>query len=443
MTERVSASPTKDFFISMITRDISLEDCILDLLDNAIDGARSQLTRATAHESSLTRFAGFHVEIFVAKEKFAIVDNCGGIAIKQAKSYAFHFGRKRDAPAGAPESVGLYGIGMKRAMFKIGRTIVVKSSTATESFVVPIDVNTWSDDDQNWDFALEPGPAKSETGTVIEIVDLNIGVGDEFADPVFVEGLKSMLARDYSLVLRDGLTVQVNEAPVLPFEFGWLESTDFEPVNFVYDDGSVEVEITAGLSRVPPEEDDPGGPQLPDTQYYGWFVVCNDRVVLAGNKDDKTVWGDGVFPGWHPQYNGFSGTVSFRADDPAKLPWTTTKRGVDQTAPIYRRAIVRMKECTRTYIDYTNARKQDLEEAKRREQAARIVATPAQRNVMKVPQLAVPAIQRTKMASISYSVPERDFVKVARALGNERMLRREVGLRTFSFFKERMLEGED
>lgn len=40
--KKIHTSPTKDFFIKMITRDIALEDCIFDLLDNAIDGARRQ-----------------------------------------------------------------------------------------------------------------------------------------------------------------------------------------------------------------------------------------------------------------------------------------------------------------------------------------------------------------------------------------------------------------
>lgn len=39
----VNSSPTKNFFINMLTRDISLNDAILDLLDNCLDGAlRSQ-----------------------------------------------------------------------------------------------------------------------------------------------------------------------------------------------------------------------------------------------------------------------------------------------------------------------------------------------------------------------------------------------------------------
>ena len=33
------AIPTKQFFVSMLTRDISLVDAILDLVDNCLDGA--------------------------------------------------------------------------------------------------------------------------------------------------------------------------------------------------------------------------------------------------------------------------------------------------------------------------------------------------------------------------------------------------------------------
>lgn len=35
----IEGNPTKKFFIDMITRDISIEDAIIDLLDNSIDGA--------------------------------------------------------------------------------------------------------------------------------------------------------------------------------------------------------------------------------------------------------------------------------------------------------------------------------------------------------------------------------------------------------------------
>ena len=36
--ESVNASPAKSLFVSMLTRDLTLEDAILDLLDNCVDG---------------------------------------------------------------------------------------------------------------------------------------------------------------------------------------------------------------------------------------------------------------------------------------------------------------------------------------------------------------------------------------------------------------------
>jgi len=33
-----NALPRKRFFLEMFTRDVSLQDCILDLIDNSIDG---------------------------------------------------------------------------------------------------------------------------------------------------------------------------------------------------------------------------------------------------------------------------------------------------------------------------------------------------------------------------------------------------------------------
>lgn len=36
--ENVDAAPVKSFFVEMLTRDIALDDAILDLLDNCVDG---------------------------------------------------------------------------------------------------------------------------------------------------------------------------------------------------------------------------------------------------------------------------------------------------------------------------------------------------------------------------------------------------------------------
>src|SRR3954470_12156646 len=91
--KKIHAEPTKDFFVKMITRDIALEDCIFDLLDNAIDGARKGLKKDGKDVNVLT---GFSADIEFDGEHFVIKDTCGGIALSDAIDYAFYFGRRAD-----------------------------------------------------------------------------------------------------------------------------------------------------------------------------------------------------------------------------------------------------------------------------------------------------------------------------------------------------------
>ena len=143
MVREAHASPTMGFFIDMITRDIGLEDCILDLLDNCVDGAGKTLAREGRSSRTETAYEAFHVHIDISKDQFRIRDNCGGISISEAIDYAFHFGRREDAPEIEDFAIGLYGIGMKRAIFKIGKQIQIHSSTSQEAFIVDIDVPAW------------------------------------------------------------------------------------------------------------------------------------------------------------------------------------------------------------------------------------------------------------------------------------------------------------
>jgi hypothetical protein len=80
-TERADASPTKAFFVRMITRDISLEDCIMDLIDNSIDGAwRREGHRPMGLEQDVD-LSPYGIEIAMSPERFSIIDDCGGMSL--------------------------------------------------------------------------------------------------------------------------------------------------------------------------------------------------------------------------------------------------------------------------------------------------------------------------------------------------------------------------
>ena len=431
----------------MITKDISLEDCILDLIDNCLDGARKSGYVANAG-AVVDDYSGFHARIDFDDQQFAIVDNCGGIKIAEAIDYAFHFGRRANAPTEGDYSIGLYGIGMKRAIFKMGNLIDIHSSTASEAFRTVIDVNKWltrtsaDGETEDWDFDMDDAPPIPGTGTTIRITELDPSIAAQFGNPEFRNGLARIIGRDYAQFIAKGFEIFVGGKKIDGFPFAVRQSDDFKPIRTSYtDDSGVEVEIIAGMAGLPPDDLQPTEIRL-DTDYFGWFVMCNDRVVVASDKTDQTVWGDGEFPGWHYQYNGFIGVVAFHARDPNLLPWRTTKRDVDGSSAVYRRAVEKMKDATRPWIKYTNDRKVDIDEAKRREALA--TSTPLF-DVQKNATLKVPRVAATSagiaVSSIQYSKPVAEIAKAKKLLGNARMPNYKVGEKTFAYFLDNESEG--
>src|SRR5437667_12167010 len=91
--ESVLGEPEKNFFVNMLTRDIELQDAVLDLLDNCVDGALRTRSKALAEGDS---FDGFWAKITLSKKKFIIEDNCGGIPWENAKTYAFRMGKPHE-----------------------------------------------------------------------------------------------------------------------------------------------------------------------------------------------------------------------------------------------------------------------------------------------------------------------------------------------------------
>src|SRR5262245_14324304 len=122
---KAMANPTKEFFVRMLTRDITVDDCILDLIDNSVDGAwRSEGSRpmGLSDESDLSKYV---IRILAQRERFTISDNCGGMTLDDAINHAFSFGRPADQEVDE-YSIGVYGIGMKRAVFKLGAKILIR-----------------------------------------------------------------------------------------------------------------------------------------------------------------------------------------------------------------------------------------------------------------------------------------------------------------------------
>ncbi|MGO4480308.1 ATP-binding protein [Rhizobium sp. 2TAF27] len=346
----IDAMPTKAFFVDMLIRDIPLERAVLDLVDNCIDGAKR------LRDAENRDFSGLWVKISMSEDRFLIEDNCGGFDQETAKNYAFRFGRPPGS-ASTSYSIGQFGVGMKRALFKFGRKFTLKSATADERWEVDEDVDIW-ESTAAWTFAFknrETGLSvpEEERGTTVLVERLRPEVAVKFGSSFFQRTLSELIRVHQRQFISRGLEVRFN-GDVLSATNLEMLTGDVVPavesfVHKVEEDGEiydVNVRLVAGVGSSNPSS-------------AGWFVVCNGRVVLAADRSEATGWGlatehAALMPKFHNQFARFRGVAYFECTNAKYLPWNTTKTGLDADIAVWRLALQRMIIMARSVIDFLN-----------------------------------------------------------------------------------------
>lgn len=326
----VKSGPTKEFFISMITRDIILEDAIIELIDNSIDGIKRLMA---------THYSQYRIDIVMNKDCFTITDNCGGIDLKTAQEYAFKFGRPSTAPKSGIETTGTFGIGMKRALFKMGKKFQVCSTSSKSRFILDIDVGKWVQKD-DWDFNLsyfdENDHDISEWGTRITVDDLYPGISANCESNLFINNVIEKVQQQVGLEIFKGLQTYINNTKIEADFIKIVNDGSIKPYKEQFIAGDVEVVIIAGIAP------------MTDPELAGWYIYCNGRQIVTADKTSLTTWNDGENVKYHNDYAAFRGFVFFTSVSPDQLPWNTSKNGLDTSSNIYQTAQQHMKDAFKT-----------------------------------------------------------------------------------------------
>jgi hypothetical protein len=326
----INGRPTKTFFVNMITRDISIKDAILDLLDNSIDGA-SRINRDD--------YSGLTIKLTINSDEFILEDNCGGFSLDIAQKYAFRFGRPIDAAASGG-TIGRFGVGMKRALFKMGDLFEVESKTEVDHFQVDVDVELWKAktqlvkindgveeevEDWSFDYVLisDDNLNLLESGTYIRVANLHTEVKAEFQDDAFLLSLEKDIENLLNFSLEKGIQISLNDK-ILERKAVEIFNESSQPYKFEFNENGIDFRIIAGLGETD--------------------VYCNDRLVLEASTDSNTGWGVGSVPRFTNDFAMFRGVVFLNSEDTIKLPLTTTKKGIDTTSEVYKRALQFMNE---------------------------------------------------------------------------------------------------
>jgi hypothetical protein len=315
----ILGNPTKEFFISMLIKDITLRDAIGDLLDNSVDGAKR-------NANDPRDLAKFWIKIEADKTKFEIKDNCGGIESNIARDYAFRFGRPAKHKLD-PDSIGQFGIGMKRAFFKIGEKIHVISKAKKSNFEMHIDVLDWKDPAKGWNFKFDQfqdvniSNSIDKTETSIIISQLSEDSKNSFDKDGFFNALKNEISKEHLYALNRGLNIFINGSKLKPTRLTIINDDEFKPAYWQHKfESGLNVEVYTGIS-------------LPVGEEGGWYIFCNERLVIGPDTSADTGW-TGLKKGgvaeYHHQFHRFRGYVFFESKDASRLPWTTTKTAMDK-----------------------------------------------------------------------------------------------------------------
>lgn len=436
---KVDASPTKAFFVEIITKDIQLDEAIQDLVDNCIDGAKRLRPGTDAS------YNGLSVSIEVGTTGFRIEDNCGGIPLDIARKYAFKFGRAKGFQR-TSHSVGQFGVGMKRALFKMGDKFSVISVEPNYSFRIDVDVPVWANDDINWDFDIKDLKSgqhpDAETGTKIEVSELDPAVATTFGQSAFLTKLRHDIRVVQQHPMRLGLQISVNGEAIPSTEWQLKEGDGIAPAfqRFEDDLGGESPLITRLYAGI-------GESSRP---HAGWYIFCNGRCILEADQEATTGWSevsdDGVnVPKYHGQFARFRGYAFLDSEDSRILPWNTTKTGLDLESDAYKRLRGRLIEVTRPVIDFLNSldSEKDMEDSDKVLSVA--VAKASSVPIAKLNQRPTfgytpPPRKGPPLARISYQRPKAKADRLSEALsahGN-----RDLGEKSFDYAYANLVEEE-
>jgi len=429
------ASPEKRLFISLLTRDIPLVAAFLDLVDNSVNAAVEPYSQRLRSATDFYALLGdkrvkpvVQVSLEVAEDRIVVRDTAGGISAVAAGAHVFRFGRG-PGEFHPGDRLSVYGIGLKRAMFKLGNRIVMRSDHAAGGFDMDLNVSEWAKASQErWGFEILPraAAAPNDRGTIIKVTELHDEVQRRLSDGVFEGQLREAIAKTYAYYMAKFVTIRLGSAEVEPLD---LEIGSNHTLDELEMDG-VTCAITAGI----------GIPQAGGfrERSSGWFVFCNGRAVVSADKTPLTGWGaEQGLPIFQPKHRPFLGSVFFVSEDPERLPWTTTKSGINEDSLVWQRAKRQMAAVGRTVVSFLDGRytdegtevaSKDLQEAAG-DRVSVISAAAAKQH-----SFIAPKAPRRITTRIQYDAHVDDIKRIAGYLKRPSMSGSEVGRHTFNYF---------
>lgn len=348
----VDTSPTKEAVVNSLTRDVSERACIFDLIDNAVDAARDNIFEKIPREEWNTlpnSYAGYGIEIKLSGSGYSIQDTCGGISVEKLQSMVLKFGLRSSHNMG----IGIFGVGLNRALFKLSRVTHLKTDNGKERAELVLDLDEYLTT-EGWQLPAKRFPTYGELGTLIEGSELPAEISSHFGEKKYVDGLRKEIGQRYGRFIQKGFKIKLNGVLAKNNEVPMRRNSPYEgEEKFFKSADGVRILLKIGQHmehRFSSEKDYDKARNDGLTDQYGWNVLCNDRTIVIRN----TGWETGWETDFHSEFYGFVGYAEFIDSDPSKLPWNTAKTDIDLNNKAYRAALDEMRKFTKSWRSYCN-----------------------------------------------------------------------------------------
>lgn len=336
----VDFSVDPDFLLKGLTSDVSTIECVYDLIDNSIDAARNEiLGRPSVKKDAFglpACYFPYEIKIRFSGNSFEIEDNCSGISEDDLVNRSFRTGVRSSHRYG----IGHFGVGLNRSIFKMGSSfelITDDGKTFSHLKFTEDDVRNLKEKSIVAEVKKTQGPKSN----LLKIFNIRPEVENDLVSEYWRKVLIKSITERYGRFVEKGLVIDIDGHEIESFGPKIRKDGALPPVSEKLNlKNGVKFFLEAGMHsqyqlakggiaanrRIAPE--------------YGWYVVCNDRIILAANRSAETGW----TTVWHNEYSGFIGWAFYVSEDPSKLPWDSKKTSINTHSPAHVETVAKLKQ---------------------------------------------------------------------------------------------------
>lgn len=308
----LDATPSKRLFLSIIA-DYDLNKSICELVDNGLD---------VWVRGGKAKHINIEIELDQIQQTISVKDDAGGLPKSDLR---FIVGPGQTGTSPTDETIGIFGVGTKRAVVALAQDIRIKTRRAKQdTFQVDLDDDWLKDDD--WILPVYLVDNISPGTTVVKLQSLRSELTEHA-----INKLKDHLSTTYAVFLGNkSVSISLNGEKLLPQFFeNWAYPPDFPPHKYVGtlktdDNRDVRVEAVAGLTK----ESSPAAGE------YGVYFYCNDRLVARALKTFEVGFTKGLAGLPHPKVSLTRILISLNGDARSML-WNSSKSDINTKHDVF------------------------------------------------------------------------------------------------------------